>query len=188
VAHNQGTPSAVVGKTLIYGGDIDEEFLSFLWQNLLKAGADLWGTNAKAKEDRRLVLCSTGGSPEVAFIAVDLFEHVQSLTTVATGSCMSAAIIVIAAGTPGSRLATPRTRFMIHSPSWDLGATTRKQAEVQSKELRYIEKVYADVLAKYTKKPSLFWIAKQRLDEGYFFGVDEAIEFGIIDQVVKAPF
>ena len=184
-----GFSSAVVGKTLIFSGEIEDNFLAFLWENLLKKGADLWDKKAeKAREDRRLILNSTGGTAECAFSAVDLFEHVSHLTTVATGACMSGSIIVVAAGTPGCRFATPRTRFMVHSPYWDLDSGTRRHTEVKVKELKRIETVYAEILEKYTKKPKAFWMAKQRVDEGYFFDAEEARSLGIVDGIIKAPY
>ena len=71
-----GTSSAVVGKTLIYSGDINDNFVTFLWENLLKQGVDLWNKKSgAAKESRRLILSSAGGSPENVLSIVDLFEH-----------------------------------------------------------------------------------------------------------------
>lgn len=183
-----GTSAAVVGKTLIYSGEIDDNFFTFIWENLLKMGADIWDRRQKkVKEDRRLVLNSCGGNTDTMFSIVDLFEHSKALTTVATGDCMSAAVPVIAAGTPGCRFATPRTRFMVHSP-WDVSDDdTRRHAETKAKELKVAEKRYAEIMAAYTKPDLSYWLAKLKTDEGYYFDAVMAKELGVIDGIIKAP-
>ncbi len=184
-----GTSSAVVGKTLIYSGDINDNFVTFLWENLLKQGVDLWNKKSgAAKESRRLILSSAGGSPENVLSIVDLFEHIEDLTTCATGTCMSAAVPIVAAGSADSRYATPRTRFMVHSPVWDNEASTRKFSQVHVQELKLLEDQFADVLTKYTRKSRKFWLGLLKRDEGYFFNAEEAKELGVIDKIVEAPF
>jgi ATP-dependent Clp protease protease subunit len=184
-----GTSSAVVGKTLIYSGEVDDNFFSFLWENLLLKGAEIWEDDTnKAKEDRRLILNSGGGDTETSFSVIDLFEHVEILTTVATGSCYSAAVPIVACGTPGYRCATPRTRFMLHSPWGAPDGDTEAHTEVARKEFERVRLETVRALVKYTKKSHSFWNAKLKRDEGIYFGPEEALEWGIIDKILKPRF
>jgi len=145
--------SAVIGKNLVYSGMIDDDFFAFCAENLLKANAFLDSGDAAntTKDGRRLILNSTGGDVYTCYGVIDLFEQVADLTTIACGSCMSAAVPIIAAGTPNQRLATRRTRFMYH-PSWVSYEEDRRlevdDLDSETREMREVERTCAAVMAK----------------------------------------
>jgi len=175
----------VVGKDLIYHGDVGPKLAAFLWENVLRQGCKLIGGSGTAKEGRRLFLNSCGGSVYDMLSIVDLFEEAWDLTTVATGSCMSAAVPIIAAGTPGKRFATWRTRFMLH-PGWDCFEYPIEVGplEAEVKHFKESEVLYNEIMARYCEKPVSWWNRKLSNHTPWYFGPEEAKALGIIDAVI----
>jgi len=178
--------AAVRGNDLIFSGDVDDRMFSFLWDGLLKSGIKLDGPAAKGKENRRLFLNSLGGSCYTANSIVDLFEEVDDLTTIATGACMSAAVPIIAAGTPGQRFATHRTRFMLH-PAYDTpdGRFERTDYQANEEEIAAVELIYSQVMARYCAGTLKWWQEKLSTHKPWYFSAEEAKKLGIIDEVMK---
>lgn len=178
---------AINGKDLIFCGDVGPKLSVFLWENLLRAGTRLDEDTAKAKEGRRLFLNSLGGCVYTMASIVDLMEEVENITTVATGACMSAAVPIIAAGTPGQRYATWRTRFLLH-PSWEEFDGRRLEIEdlqAESDEMKEAERVYAHVMARYTDHTYSWWLKRGAVHKPYYFGPEDALKFGIIDHIIQ---
>lgn len=177
--------SAVLGKDLIFSGSVGDKLHTFLWEHLLRAGTRLDEDASKTKEGRRLFLNSLGGATETMFSIVDLIEESWDLTTVASGSCMSAAVPIIAAGTSGKRYATARTRFMIH-PSWMVLGYPLEKEELAAHhlEMEVVHRQYAEILARYCKHTRAWWIGKLDVHKPWYFGPREALEHGIIDHII----
>jgi ATP-dependent protease ClpP protease subunit len=176
---------AVLGKDLIFSGSVGDKLHAFLWEHLLRAGTRLDEDASKTKEGRRLILNSPGGSTETMFSIVDLIEESWDLTTVATGRCFSAAVPIIAAGTPGKRHATSRTRFMVH-PSWMCFGSPVEKEELLSEgaEFAVVHSQYAAIMARYCKHNKAWWLTKLDTHKPWYFSAEEAVTHGIIDHVV----
>jgi ATP-dependent Clp protease protease subunit len=89
---------------------------------------------------------------------------------------------LLAAGSPGKRLALPHARIMIHQP---LGGA-RGQAtdiEIEAREILRIRSLLNDILANRTGQ-SLEKIQKDT-DRDYFLSAQEAKDYGLIDQVIE---
>ena len=171
------------GKDLIYCGDVGPKLAAFLWEHILKGGAKLGG-EATTREGRRLFLNSCGGSVYDMLSIVDLFEEAYDLTTVATGYCMSAAVPIVASGTPGKRYATWRTRFMVH-PMRDTSLSTELEPlRSEMVEFEAVDKSYCDILARYCHHTRKWWEAKLRASSPWYFCAKEALIHGIIDHIV----
>ena len=180
-----GSCYAVIGKDLIFSGDVGPKLAVFLWENLLRAGSRLDEDTSKTKEGRRLFLNSSGGSTETMFSIVDLMEEVEDISTVATGSCMSAAVPIIAAGTPGKRYATHRTRFLIHPAWWDpIHPVEKEELAAETEEFEVIHDVYAAIMARYGKHSKEWWKAKLDTHRPWYFGASEAKQHGVIDHIL----
>ena len=177
--------AAVLGKDLIFCGEVGDKLHVFLWENLLRAGTRLDEDTAKTKEGRRLFLNSPGGSTETMFSIVDLFEESETITTVATGMCASAAVPIVAAGTPGKRYATHRTRFMVHPAWWSPdGRLEKEEMEAETREFEVVHAQYAEIMARYCKHTKQWWKAKLDTHRPWYFGPMEAKEHGVIDHIL----
>lgn len=88
---------------------------------------------------------------------------------------------LLAAGTPGKRMALPHSRVLIHQP---LGGAQGQATdiEIQAAEICRIKKTLNEILAKNTGQ-SLSKIEKDT-DRDYIMTPAEALEYGMIDKVV----
>jgi ATP-dependent Clp protease protease subunit len=88
---------------------------------------------------------------------------------------------LLAAGTKGKRTALPNARIMIHQPS----GGARGQAtdiEIQAREISKSKRQLAEILSERTGKP--LEKVLQDSERDYFMSAGEAMEYGIIDEVL----
>ena len=130
-----------------------------------------------------LYINSPGGSVTAGLAIYDTMQYIKSdVITICLGLAASMGSFLLAAGTPGKRLALPNSRIMIHQP---MGGT-RGQAtdiEIEAKEILRVRSVLNDMLAQQTGQ-TLEKIEKDT-DRDYFMSAEEAKDYGLIDQVIE---
>jgi ATP-dependent Clp protease protease subunit len=130
-----------------------------------------------------LYINSPGGSVTAGMAIYDTIQHIKSeVITICVGLAASMGAFLLAAGSPGKRLALPHARIMIHQP---LGGP-RGQAsdiEIEAKEVIRIKHALNEMLAKQTGK-SLEQVEKDT-DRDYFMSAEEAMNYGLIDRVIE---
>ncbi len=93
------------------------------------------------------------------------------------------AAILLAAGTKGKRIALPSSRVMIHQPRGGVGGQESDIA-IQAKEIVRLKKLSIEYLASATGQ-SEKTIAKD-MERDFYMPAKDALEYGIIDQVMEA--
>lgn len=130
-----------------------------------------------------LYINSPGGSVTAGMAIYDTMQHIKSeVVTICVGLAASMGAFLLAAGSPGKRLALPHARIMIHQP---LGGTGRQQAtdiEIEAKQIIRVRQRLNELMAFHTGK-SVEQIAKDT-DRDYFLSAEEAKEYGLIDRVI----
>ncbi|WP_413162152.1 ATP-dependent Clp protease proteolytic subunit [Capilliphycus salinus ALCB114379] len=130
-----------------------------------------------------LYINSPGGSVTAGMAIYDTMQYIKAdVVTICVGLAASMGAFLLAAGTPGKRLALPHARIMIHQP---LGGT-RGQAsdiEIEAKEILRIRGLLNSILAEQTHQP-LEKIEKDT-DRDYFLSAEEAKNYGLVDQVIE---
>lgn len=126
---------------------------------------------------------SPGGSVTAGLAIYDTMQHIKSeVVTICVGLAASMGSFLLAAGSPGKRLALPHSRIMIHQPS----GGARGQAsdiEIEAKEIIRVRRQLNDIYATRTGQP-LEKIEKD-MDRDFFMSAHEALEYGLIDQVIE---
>ena len=132
-----------------------------------------------------LYINSPGGSVTAGMAIFDTMQHIKSeVITICVGLAASMGAFLLCAGEKGKRLALPHARIMIHQP---LGGS-RGQAsdiEIEAREILRIRGVLDSILAERTGK-DLETIQKDT-DRDYFMSAQEALEYGLVDQVIEDP-
>lgn len=129
---------------------------------------------------------SGGGLVHSGIAILDVMSHVSTpLKTVAYGRCFSIAALLLAAGTPGLRLAYSNARLMIHEPSCSYPKLQCSDIMIKVDELRHTQSTLERILSARTGRPEAEIAAAVQRDR--YMSVAEAQEFGIIDNVVTAP-
>jgi ATP-dependent Clp protease protease subunit len=136
--------------------------------------------------DITMYINSPGGSFTAMTAIYDTMQYIRpQIQTVVLGQAASAAAVLLAAGAPGKRLALPNSRVLIHQPS--AGESGRGQAsdiEIQAKEIMRLREWLEETLSKHSKRSVTE--VKSDLDRDKILIASEALEYGLIDQVLTS--
>ncbi|MFM5951167.1 MAG: ATP-dependent Clp protease proteolytic subunit [Micrococcales bacterium] len=136
--------------------------------------------------DITMYINSPGGSFTAMTAIYDTMQYIRpQIQTVVLGQAASAAAVLLAAGAPGKRLALPNSRVLIHQPS--AGESGRGQAsdiEIQAKEIMRLREWLEETLSKHSNR-SVDQV-KTDLDRDKILIASEALEYGLIDQVLTS--
>jgi ATP-dependent Clp protease protease subunit len=135
-------------------------------------------------KDINLYINSPGGSVTSALAIYDTIEFIKpDVTTICMGQAASAAAILLAAGTKGKRFALPHARILIHQPHGGAEGQS-SDIEIQAREIQRIRDLLDQILATKTGQP-LSKITTDT-DRDFIMTAEEAVEYGIIDQVLQS--
>jgi ATP-dependent Clp protease, protease subunit len=144
--------------------------------------AQLLALDSDSDEDITLYVNSPGGIITGMFALYDSIQLLSSkVNTRCVGLAASAAAFLLCTGT-GTRSATENARIMIHQP---LGGArgTAKDIEIQAKNIVWMRERINEIIAGRTGK-SVEQVAKDT-DRDYWMTAAEAVEYGLIDEVVE---
>ncbi|MBS1847773.1 MAG: ATP-dependent Clp protease proteolytic subunit [Actinobacteria bacterium] len=135
-------------------------------------------------KDINIYINSPGGDITALFAIYDTMQYIKpDIGTICFGQAASAAAVLLAAGTKGKRLALPHARVLLHQP-WGQGSGTATDVEIQAKEIMRMRDLLEDILAEHTGQP------KEKLkvdtDRDFVLSATEALEYGIIDEVIPS--
>ena len=131
-----------------------------------------------------LYINSPGGSVTAGMAIYDTMQYIKSeVITICVGLAASMGAFLLAAGTPGKRLALPHSRIMIHQPSGGVGRRQATDIQIEAKEILRVRKQLDEMLAARTGQ-TLDKIKKDT-DRDYFMSALEAKEYGLIDRVIE---
>ena len=104
------------------------------------------------------------------------------VSTICVGQAASWAAVLLAAGTPGKRLALPNSRVLIHQPHGGAqGQTT--DLEIQIEEMRFARQRIEELLAHHTGQPQEKVAAD--IERDYIVRGEVAVEYGLVDAVIN---
>lgn len=135
------------------------------------------------EKDISIYINSPGGSVTAGLAIYDTMQYVKcDVQTICIGQAASMAAILLAGGTAGKRYSLPSSRIMIHQPR---GGVEGQESDISilTKEIIRLKKLSIEYLANHTKK-AVEDIAKD-VERDLFMSADEALEYGIIDHVMK---
>ncbi len=133
-----------------------------------------------------LYINSPGGSVTAGMAIYDTMQHIKSeVVTICVGLAASMGAFLLAAGTPGKRLALPHSRIMIHQPMGGIGRSQATDIDIEARQILRVRQELNEMLAQHTGR-SLDQIEKDT-DRDYFLSAKEAEAYGLIDQVVESP-
>lgn len=130
-----------------------------------------------------IFISSFGGCIYESLAFYDIMNTISCpLHTFAYGKCMSAAPLLLAAGEPGHRWVAPNVAFMHHDWSADLGGTG-SQVTATLKHLEELGQTWTKLLSKHTNKDFKWWNLRAKRPADFYFSADEALEWGVADQI-----
>jgi ATP-dependent Clp protease protease subunit len=133
-------------------------------------------------KDISVYINSPGGSITSGLAIYDTMRFVKpDISTICIGQASSMGAVLLAAGTKGKRFALPNSRVMIHQP-WGGFQGQASDIDIQAKEILRMRERLNEILAAHTGQP-LDKIEKDS-DRDFIMGAEEALEYGLIDQVI----
>jgi ATP-dependent Clp protease protease subunit len=127
---------------------------------------------------------SPGGVVSAGLAIYDTMQFIKpQVSTLCVGQAASMGSFLLAAGAPGKRFALPNSRIMIHQP---LGGFQGQASdiEIHAKEILYLKGRLNELLAQHTGK-SISEIEKDT-DRDNFMNAEEAVTYGLVDEVLRA--
>ncbi len=128
---------------------------------------------------------SPGGSFTSLMAIYDTMQFIRpDIQTVCLGQAASAAAVLLAAGTPGRRLAVQNARVLIHQPATEGTYGQVSDLEIQAAEISRVRKLMEATLARHTGKSE----EQVRLDveRDKILTAEEAREYGIVDEIIQS--
>jgi ATP-dependent Clp protease, protease subunit len=163
-------------RIVFLGQEVDDNIANLIIAQILHLEA------RDPDKEIQLYINSPGGLAYGGMAIYDVMQHVRPpVSTICVGMGMSAAAMILCAGAPGKRLALPSAKIMIHQGS----AGTRgapSDMEIQLREVLSTTKRMAQIIAHHSGR-SLEQVERD-LERDYFMTAQEALEYGIIDEVI----
>ena len=132
--------------------------------------------------DISLYINSPGGSVYDGLGIYDTMQTISSdIHTICTGMAASMASVLLAAGSPGKRSALTHSRVMIHQP---LGGAEGQASDIEitAREILKLKDELYQILSEHTGKE--MDVIRRDADRDFWMTSQEALEYGMIDQIV----
>jgi len=164
-------------RIIFLGSPIDDYMSSLIIAQLLFLEAE------DPEKDIYMYINSPGGIITSGFGILDTMNYIKpDVSTICMGQAASMAAVLLSAGTKGKRSALENSRVMIHQPLGGMqGQAT--DIEIHANEILYLKEKLNKILSKNTGK-SVKAIEKDT-DRDNFLSAQDALSYGLIDEVVK---
>jgi ATP-dependent Clp protease, protease subunit len=137
------------------------------------------------EKEIQMYINSPGGEITSGFAIYDTMQMITNpISTVAVGMTASFGTVLLTAGTKGRRYALPNATIHMHQP---LGGAQGQATdiEIQTKQILRMKSLLNDIMARHTGKS--VDVIKQDTDRDFFLDARQAVEYGLVDQVLEIP-
>lgn len=167
-------------RVLLLGSEVNDDVANVMVSQML------YLASADPDADITLYINSPGGSVQAGLAIFDTMQYIPcDVNTVCFGMAASMGAFLLSSGTPGKRRSLPNSRIMIHQP---LGGSQGEATdlEITAKLMLHTKEVLNTYLSAFSNQP----IDKLRTDtdRDFYMTPDEALAYGLIDEVIKTKF
>ena len=164
-------------RIVFLGTEVDDGIANLITAQLLFLEAE------DPDRDISLYVNSPGGSAYAGMSIYDTMQLVKpDVRTICIGMGMSAAAMILSGGAAGKRLALPHAKIMIHQGSAGFRGTPA-DIQIQAREVLSLTRQMAEIIAQHARQP--FDKVMQDIDRDRFMTPSEAVEYGLIDEIVE---
>jgi len=163
-------------RIIFLGTPVDDMVANIIVAQLLLLDSE------NPEKDIMLYINSPGGSVTAGLAIFDTMQHIRAdVNTICLGQAASMGAFLLAAGTPGKRMALPHSRILIHQP---LGGAQGQATDIQiqAAEIGRIKRTLNELLAKHTGQS--YKKIEKDTDRDYIMTPEEALEYGMVDKVI----
>jgi ATP-dependent Clp protease protease subunit len=175
--------SRLLNERIVFlNGGVDDHSANLIVAQLLHLESQ------DSEKDIHFYINSPGGVVTAGMSIYDTMQFIKpDICTYVMGQACSMGSLLAQAGTAGKRYMLPYARHMIHQPS----GGARGQAtdmEIQVKEILKMKKELTQIYVNHNSKGKTFEQLSADMERDFFMDATEALEYGLIDQIVdKRP-
>ena len=165
-------------RIIFLTGPIDDSVSSLICAQLLFLESE------NPKKEIAFYINSPGGIVWSGLAMYDTMQYISSkIMTICVGQAASAASLLLVAGSKGLRYSLPNSRIMLHQPSGSFqGQVT--DIEIHASEIVKTKIKLNKIYSKHTGKK--YDKISEIMERDSFFSPEEAVNFGLIDKVIKS--
>ena len=166
-------------RVIFLGGPIDDHLANLIVAQLLFLESEDPG------KDISMYINSPGGSVTAGMAIYDTMQFIKpNVQTIVMGQACSMGSLLAQAGAKGKRMMLPNARHMIHQPS---GGARGMQSdiEISYKEITYLKKRLTQIYVDHNSAGKTFEEFERDMDRDYFMSAEEALAYGLIDEIVR---
>ncbi|HJL66040.1 MAG: ATP-dependent Clp endopeptidase proteolytic subunit ClpP [Arenicellales bacterium] len=134
-------------------------------------------------KDINLYINSPGGAVNAGLAIYDTMQFIKpQVSTVCIGQAASMGALLLAGGAAGKRFALPHSRLMIHQPLGGFqGQAT--DIDIHAREILRVRERLNQIFQNHTGKS--LELIEQNTERDNFLDAEEAVEFGLVDEVIS---
>lgn len=166
----------MMDRIIFLGTDVNDYTANVIQAQLL------YLDSADPGKDVSIYINSPGGSVYAGLGIYDTMQYISSdVATICTGMAASMAAVLLVAGEKGKRFALKHSRVMIHQP---MGGAQGQASDIEitAREIQKLKKELYTIIADHSGQP--FDKVERDSDRDYWMTAEEALQYGMIDQVL----
>ncbi len=164
-------------NVIFLGQPVDDTVSNIIIAQLLFLEAE------NPEKDISVYINSPGGSITAGLAIYDTMQYVKpDIQTICIGQAASMAAVLLAAGKKGKRYVLPNSRVLIHQPLMHGLGGQASEIDIHAKDIMRMKSRMNQILANHTGQP----VEKvdRDTDRDYILQAAEAVEYGLVDQVI----
>jgi ATP-dependent Clp protease protease subunit len=165
-------------RIIFFTGEVEDHMCAVVVAQLLFLESE------NPDKDIFMYINSPGGVVTSGLSVYDTMQYIKpKVATLCIGQACSMGSLLLTAGEPKMRFATPNARIMIHQPSGGFRGQA-SDIEIHAQEILSLRRRLNDMYVKHTgqKLPTI----EKAMDRDNFMSADDALKFGLIDEVVTS--
>ncbi|QYK62076.1 ATP-dependent Clp endopeptidase proteolytic subunit ClpP [Paenibacillus sp. S25] len=165
-------------RIVFVGAAIDDHLANSIIAQLLFLAAE------DPEKEIYMYINSPGGSTSAGFAIYDTMQYIKpDVHTICTGFAASFGAILLLAGAKGKRSALPNSEIMIHQPH---GGAQGQASDIviSAKRILWTREKATRITAERTGQS--FEKVEKDMDRDFYMSAQEALEYGVIDQVITS--
>jgi len=165
-------------RVIFLGGEVNEDTANLIVAQMVHLESD------DPDKDIHLYINSPGGDLTALLAIYDTLKYIKpDVSTFCFGQAASAGAVLLGAGTKGKRFALPHSRIILHQPWGGVGGQA-SDIEIQAREILRMRDLLNEMLANDTGQ-EVARIGKDT-DRDFVMTADEAVAYGLVDEVIAA--
>ena len=164
-------------RIIFLGYGINDEYANVIIAQLLFLESE------DPEKDIFVYINSPGGYVSSGLAIYDTMQYIRpEIRTICIGQASNIASLILCSGNKGKRAALPNARILLHQP---LGGASGQATdiEIQANEIIRVKDTLNKLYVKHTKQT--IKKIEQEIDRDFYMDAEQAVQYGIIDNVIK---